>query len=183
MSVTNRVVNQPPSPVYLNRREFLAYMLIGFALLSAGLLVTIVVHFSIPPANTFQHNVGNISNYLPSQSPYPIHINQDRLWLVNTGANITVFSGKTPHQTNHPIEWVPVTQRFEDPLTGSKFTLNGQMIKGPVIRNMDKYEVSLKNGRIVVDTSKIIFGDKACYQISSKQQCDWLYKNQTQFVK
>lgn len=102
--------------------------------------------------------VGELSDFPPGSPPYPIFQDGLSLYLVDTGSELVAFDRHTPHHTRVILEWVPLTHRFEDPLTGSRFSLDGTWLLGPATRNLDRYPVKVEDGQIWIETSRLIPG-------------------------
>ena len=47
---------------------------------------------------------------------------------------------------------------FECPCHGSKYRLTGEYYQGPAPRGLDRFPISVKGGKVVVDTGKVEFG-------------------------
>ena len=47
---------------------------------------------------------------------------------------------------------------FECPCHGSKYRLSGEYYAGPAPRGLDRFPISVKGGKVVVDTGKVEFG-------------------------
>ncbi len=57
------------------------------------------------------------------------------------------------------VPWVPEEGRFHCPCHGSIFERTGQNIAGPAPRPMDFMQSTVSNGRIIVDTGRIVQRD------------------------
>jgi len=128
----------------LNRREFLTYSFLVTLLFFGAMALAAMVWYALPESDYIQ--VGYVADFLPDRfSPgvYPISLNDINLYLVNTGTEFIVFDRHTPHQTHNPLVWVPLTGRFEDPLTASKFSPDGIQLSGPATRDLDRFPVKI----------------------------------------
>jgi len=86
---------------------------------------------------------------------FPSNLNQgitflDKIIIEKKGENIKVFSSRCTHlgcKINHESGG-----KFVCPCHGSKFDLNGNVVNGPAVKNLDKldYVVDKKTGKIVV---------------------------------
>lgn len=144
----------------LNRRECLSYLFLLGLFLQIFIFVSISIAYAMPKRNLF--NAGVIANIPPSFEPTFVRETgyQNGLWLVNDGTNIYAFSWRTPDQMNCIFAWSSVTERFEDPCSGSKFTLDGHYIEGPAWRKrLDQYPVIIEGEQLQVDLSHVIQGD------------------------
>lgn len=139
----------------VNRRELLSY----FFLVAAASLIVSMLSITYSYALPRPIIVGLAPDYPLSDQPYLIK-DDVPFWLVNTGGRYIALKPETTHRTNYRYAWSTVTNRFEDPLTGSKFTLIGQWIEGPATRNLDQYRVTIQRGEIQVWQSTIIRGDE-----------------------
>lgn len=54
------------------------------------------------------------------------------------------------------VEWSDSKERFYCPCHASSFDMNGDFVSQPVPKALDLFEVSFRDGQVVVDTSKII---------------------------
>ena len=124
-----------PTP---GRREGLAYVFLAAVLIAGLAALTAVLIFATPRTPTI--TAGNIRDFPPHGAPYHIGERSIQAWLVNTGEEILIFAPYTPFdKLRCDYKWIPSTLRFEDPCSGSKFTLTGVWIEGPASRNLDTY--------------------------------------------
>ncbi|MFM8781256.1 MAG: ubiquinol-cytochrome c reductase iron-sulfur subunit, partial [Gemmatimonadota bacterium] len=63
-----------------------------------------------------------------------------------------------PHKGTMVV-WQPEQNRLYCPKHKSTFTANGTKIQGKSPRSMDRYAIRLEEGKLVVDTAKVIEGD------------------------
>ena len=75
--------------------------------------------------------VGKLSNFPPSENPYYINVDNDMLFVVNTGTDLVVLDPRF-HSSNDiyncDVKWVPTNGRFEDPCSGAKFAPTGEWL-------------------------------------------------------
>lgn len=140
----------------LNRRELSAYIFLVALLIGAIGLGATLFWFSTP--QTEYLSIGRLEDFPPSDSPYPISVDDFHAFVVNTGLELIVFDAQTPHIVGVRLKWVPSNHRFEDPATGSKFSLYGEWIDGPAMRNMDRYPYLIRDGQILVERWRTIPG-------------------------
>ena len=99
-------------------------------------------------------NSGDPANYPAETATY---VPEGRLFVANTGGHLFALSQKCPH-LGCRVPFCDSSGRFECPCHGSKYDLGGEWIEGPAPRGMDRYDLSLVGGTLVVDTSKLIGG-------------------------
>jgi Rieske Fe-S protein len=177
----------PPPPVEKpNRREFLYYLGgASLALLGAG-SVGVLAQFLNPPlregieSGIFQVDLANIAH----TKEWPISVPNGHYWLANIGGGLLALDGhctfrRAANNEGALPKWVPTNHRFECPVCGSKYQLDGTYIEGPSQRGLDRFtiEVTTHNGilttsvagspvniesatKIVVDTNRVIYGQR-----------------------
>ena len=59
------------------------------------------------------------------------------------------------------VPWCNSSQGFECPCHGSKYNMIGEYFAGPAPRNLDRFNVSNVNGRLIIDTGTIIESPRA----------------------
>ena len=57
------------------------------------------------------------------------------------------------HETFPPTDWVQV---FQDRCIGNTFSRDGTKLFGPSTRNLDQFRVEIRNGRILIDTRRLL---------------------------
>lgn len=109
-----------------------------------------------------------LADYPPSPAPY--RIEDGDFWLVHTPdgqlmAFIPIAPTYAPHVTIDECRysWTPANQRFEDPCSGDKWELNGQLNVAASSelwsnRDLDQYGLTVTDGSIFVQTHQIIEG-------------------------
>ena len=106
-------------------------------------------------------DLGDPANYPSGSATYVI---EGRLFVANAGGHLFALSQKCPH-LGCRVPFCDSSGRFECPCHGSKFDLGGEWIQGPAPRGMDRYDLSLQNGVLLVDTSKLTDGpDRGAHQ-------------------
>jgi nitrite reductase/ring-hydroxylating ferredoxin subunit len=167
-----------------NRREFLYYLGgASLVLLGAG-SIGVLARFLNPPlhegieSGIFQVDLANIAR----TKEWPISVPNGHYWLANIGGGLLALDGHCSFRraTNNEgafYKWVLSNNRFECPVCGSKYRLDGTRIEGPSQRGLDRFllEVTSPNGilttppdgspvsikgatKIVVDTNRLIYG-------------------------
>ena len=59
------------------------------------------------------------------------------------------------------VPWCNSSQGFECPCHGSKYNMIGEYFAGPAPRNLDRFNVTNANGRLIIDTGTIIESPRA----------------------
>ena len=98
--------------------------------------------------------LGDPANY-PTGSATPVP--EGHLVLTNADGHLFALSQKCPH-LGCRVPFCDSSGRFECPCHGSKFDLGGEWIEGPSPRGMDRYDLQLVDGVLVVDTGKLTAG-------------------------
>ncbi len=86
------------------------------------------------------------------------------LYLVRTDSAVLALSQKSPQQgcrialaTDLDLgDIVPDGAVFTDPCHGASFALDGTHLGGPSPRDMDRFRVEVRSGRITVDTTRVL---------------------------
>jgi Rieske Fe-S protein len=99
-------------------------------------------------------DLGDPANYPTDTATY---VTEGRLFVANAGGHLFALSQRCPH-LGCRVPFCDSSGRFECPCHGSKFDLGGEWIEGPAPRGMDRYDLTLENGVLVVDTSKLAVG-------------------------
>jgi hypothetical protein len=147
----------PAASRRLNRHEIASAGFVAAAVTWAILTVVAAMWYATPRAPWV--SLGSPADFPPSDSPYRIAVGRFRVWVVNTGNQFIVFDPRTPTQdVRHRYVWVESTRRFEDPLSGSEFTLTGDLIEGPALRGLDRYAYRIVDHEIQVETWRVIEG-------------------------
>jgi cytochrome b6-f complex iron-sulfur subunit len=175
---TMKTTNLTP-PLSVNRREMSFYIL-GGAMLLLTLVVGSLLLWMVNPKSGQSPVVliGNTNDFPVSALPYRIQLEAkavyqasqtgvyeqliDEIWLVHTESGWFAFDRHTPYafSTRRCVyAWTEANGRFEDPCSGSKFTLDGRLIQPPAQRNLDSYPIAIKNGEIWVDLSQLNLGE------------------------
>ena len=93
-------------------------------------------------------------NYADGTATYVV---EGQLFITNAKGNLFALSQKCPH-LGCRVPFCESSGRFECPCHGSKFDIGGEWIEGPAPRGLDRYDLKLDNGNLVVDSSKLLKG-------------------------
>jgi Rieske Fe-S protein len=99
-------------------------------------------------------NLGDPANYPTDTTTY---VTEGRLYVANASGHLFALSQKCPH-LGCKVPFCDSSGRFECPCHGSRFDLAGEWIQGPAPQGMDRYDLRLENGTLIVDTSKVMTG-------------------------
>jgi hypothetical protein len=122
--------------------------LIGLAVLTGGMVLT----YLWPRPQWL--NLGPLSDFPPQAEPYLIEAGPI-FYLVHTPDQLAVFKPETPHPANQRYLWQADHQRFEDPLSGSRFKLDGTYFCGPAERDLDQYSYKISDSDLWVSLSSV----------------------------
>ena len=98
--------------------------------------------------------LGDPANYPTDTATF---VTQGRLFVANASGHLFALSPRCPH-LGCRVPFCDSSGRFECPCHGSRFDLGGEWIEGPAPRGMDRYDLQLVEGVLVVDTSKLSAG-------------------------
>ena len=160
-----------PSVKPISRRELATW---GFR---AALPLTLIVLLGVAGWRLYpaiqNYDLGSIDKL---SAGYPIHshvITQNGqtvpVWVVHTTERWFVFAGrmKISEDWNCEYKWVPINNRFEDPCSGFKWALTGELLtyfSNPAtdvlsgLRDLDQYAASLKSGHLMINLSQFTSG-------------------------
>lgn len=148
----------------MNRREFLTYAwggLLGLVTLQSavGLFFFMMPRFK-------EGEFGGVfrmgpESSLPSTDAPPRPETAGKFWLVNTAEEGPLALYMVCTHLGCLYKWEQANNRFECPCHGSKFTREGYYIEGPAPRSLDRFEITVEDGEILVNTGRRILGAPA----------------------
>jgi cytochrome b6-f complex iron-sulfur subunit len=97
---------------------------------------------------------GDPGNFAAGSATY---FPEGRLFVTNAQDHFFALSQRCPH-LGCKVPFCESSGRFECPCHGSVFDVAGEYIKGPSPRGMDRYDLQLVGGKLVVDTGKLESG-------------------------
>ena len=80
-----------------------------------------------------------------------------RFWLTRSEGKLFALTQNCPH-LGCRLPYCEGSGRFECPCHGSQFNLGGEWISGPSPRGIDRFALSVDEGRVVVDTRTLVEG-------------------------
>ncbi|MCS6826874.1 MAG: Rieske 2Fe-2S domain-containing protein [Caldilinea sp.] len=148
----------------MNRREFLTYAwggLLGLVTLQSavGLFLFMMPRFKEGEFGGI-FRIGPESSLPPTDAP-PKAETAGKFWLVNTTEEGPVALYMVCTHLGCLYKWEQANNRFECPCHGSKFTREGYYIEGPAPRSLDRFEITVEEGEVLVNTGRRILGAPA----------------------
>lgn len=146
----------------ISRRDFLKYAwgAIGALVLAEGGLVSYKFFAPSTEAGQFGGMIeaGLVDDFPPGSVA---EFKEGRFYLVRTmeGGFIAIYR-KCTH-LGCAVPWNQAEQKFICPCHASEFEMDGQVMNPPAPRPLDRFGVSIADGRVTVDTSTPISRDKA----------------------
>jgi menaquinol-cytochrome c reductase iron-sulfur subunit len=145
------------------RRTFLTTIVCGIPSLIAAALAVPAVPYLLYPRNSVQADqwadAGDLSGLAPGK-PYQATFRRIRVdgwktqsekasaWIVkNPGGELSAFSPWCTH-LGCAYHWDQAGNQFSCPCHGSRFALNGEVLRGPASRPLDRYEVRIEGNRV-----------------------------------
>ncbi len=151
--------NLPPT-----RREVLGYAQVGAFVLLLVVLGVILIWFALGQSESI--DLGRTDEFQIETPVSRVVTLRDKstlsVWVVHTQNQWFVFDGRVPFGSHYPYQWQPVTQRFEDPLSGAKFSLTGEFLDpyhgfaGKTVQDLDRYPPAIRNGHLLIDPNRVI---------------------------
>lgn len=140
----------------INRREFLnlAWLAsLGFLTVN---LAGVTYLFAMPRFREGEfggvYTAGSVSD-LPTTEAAPLNIPKVKLWLSNSDAGVIALYKVCTH-LGCLYSWLPEQDKFRCPCHGSEFQKNGEYIKGPAPRSLDRFiiQVVSSEGEVIAET-------------------------------
>jgi len=129
-------------PENISRREFLNLAWLGSLALLTVQTLGVHILFLFPRFRAGEFGgifpIGQASSVLPEKNTSPRAFNDGKFWLTNTDKGVYAIYTVCTH-LGCLYAWADVTQRFECPCHGSKFSLTGKFIEGPAPRSLDRF--------------------------------------------
>ena len=85
------------------------------------------------------------------------YVRAGHFYVVRTKGELFAVSQRCPH-LGCLVPYCEGSGRFKCPCHGSEFDLAGEWISGPSPRGLDRFALTIAEGKVVVDTSKPIVG-------------------------
>lgn len=140
-------------------RERVGWIFIGSVILLALFALVLSYRFVVPTVNQYYTVVGYLDDFPPSPNPYLFRTDSSIVYVANIDGELMVFSPRTPATTRCLFRWQEGNRRFEDPCSGSKFTLDGLYIEGPSVRGLDMHPVHVSNEqKIIIRFDSVMLG-------------------------
>ncbi len=130
-------------------------------MLGSGLLATAAGWTSLEALAPLANLDG--TGRLPLREPdaYPegsaTFVREGHLYVTRAKGELFAVSQKCPH-LGCRVPFCEGSGRFECPCHGSIYNVAGEYIEGPAPRGMDRYPVSVEDGRVVVNLAELVEG-------------------------
>lgn len=140
----------------INRREFLnlAWLAsLGFLTVN---LAGVTYLFTMPRFREGEfggvYTAGSVSD-LPNTGAAPMNLPKVKLWLSNTDEGVVALYKVCTH-LGCLYGWLDDQDKFRCPCHGSEFDKNGDYIKGPAPRSLDRFVLQVVNpdGEVIAET-------------------------------
>ena len=186
---TQRVVEVSPEESGVSRRQFFNRALGGAFFAFLGLQGVYYLAFFWPKlSGGFGTDVdaGSISDiagevFTSDGAILPLFVPEARAYVVPApSAESEQFAG-TGVQVNNlqalfqrcvhlgcRVPWCGPSQGFECPCHGSKYNSVGEYFAGPAPRNLDRFEVEDRGGRLIIKTGTIVETSRALHELSAR---------------
>lgn len=92
------------------------------------------------------------------------------VFVVRDEAKFTVFDTNVQHLPGESaLWWCPTEQIFVAPTHAETFAKSGKAIGGPAMAGLDRYTATVKHGKLAVDLSRLVHGQKGNTQTAAGQ--------------
>lgn len=148
----------------LNRQEFSYYLFFTILFLFLTLIAVLSLLYAIPrlDPDPIRIPVGTTNDFPSLERPYPITAGEIQIYIVRTETGWLALDRRTPYSMSVGrcrFVWTEANGRFEDPCSGSKFSLHGQLLEGPATQNLDQYPITEQSRELFVDLTTLITGE------------------------
>ena len=148
---------EPPS-AEVPRRDFLntTWKVLGVALIAEAAWTSYDI-LSPKPAAGFGGSVdaGPVSDYVQEGSVQ--YFLNGRFYITQYQGGLRALYQKCPH-LGCRVPFCDSAAQFQCPCHGSVYNIIGEYLQGPAPRGMDRFPITIQDGRVMVDTSSVAEG-------------------------
>jgi cytochrome b6-f complex iron-sulfur subunit len=149
---------QPDKPEDLDRRRFLngTWKVLGVALVAEAAWTSYdILHPT--PAGGFGAliDAGPVGDYTDEGSVQ--YFLNGRFYVTQYQGGLRALYQKCPH-LGCRVPYCDSAQQFQCPCHGSIYNIVGEYLEGPAARGMDRFPITIQDGRVLVDTSSVVEG-------------------------
>jgi cytochrome b6-f complex iron-sulfur subunit len=147
-----------PADEEFDRRGFLngTWKVLGVALLAEAAWTSYdILHPT--PAGGFGGLVdaGTVADY--GQEGTVEYFVNGRFYVTQYQGGLRALYQKCPH-LGCRVPYCDSAQQFQCPCHGSVYNVIGEYLEGPAARGMDRFPITIQDGRVLVDTSNVVEG-------------------------
>jgi cytochrome b6-f complex iron-sulfur subunit len=131
----------------------LGWITAGVVFFGSQLFVVLKLFFSPGPRDRFGEPI-----VVGPQERFTVgsvtHFWKQRFLLVRQPTGFLALSHQCTHNGNCNVDFLPERKVIHCPCHGAEFSLTGAVLAGPAPRPLDRFAASVRNGQVVVDTSR-----------------------------
>jgi cytochrome b6-f complex iron-sulfur subunit len=145
------------SPRGMDRRRFMsgAWKTIGVVLIGEGVWTSYDLLNPSSAAGGGVIDAGPVSDF--EQDGSVSYFLNGRFYVTNHQGGLRALYQKCPH-LGCRVPFCASSGQFECPCHGSVYNVIGEYLGGPTPRGMDRFEISIENDRVMVDTGALVEG-------------------------
>jgi len=159
-----RIVEEPKTEGITRRHFYIGAMYGMWAAMSAALGLPALVYLLFPPKARKQNqwvDAGDIAKLTPN-SPVELTFRRNRVdgwkvisekstaWVVKQADNSVVAYGPQCTHLGCAYHWEDKQNQFLCPCHSSLFGLDGKVVDGPAPRPLDRYDVKVEAGKLLI---------------------------------
>ncbi len=141
----------------IDRRRFLnrTWKTLGAILVAEGIWTSYDLLNPESAAGGATIDAGPVSDF--EQDGSVSYFLNGRFYVTNHQGGLRALYQKCPH-LGCRVPFCESSAQFECPCHGSVYNVIGEYVQGPAPRGMDRFEISIENGRVMVDTGALVEG-------------------------
>jgi nitrite reductase/ring-hydroxylating ferredoxin subunit len=95
-----------------------------------------------------------------AETPHAVELDGKSIFLILVDGKVTAFNRQDTYPRGCIVDWEVRGRQFQfiDPCLGSTYTQDGQYIRGPSPRDLDRFPVRVIDNNVSVTTSTVIRG-------------------------
>jgi cytochrome b6-f complex iron-sulfur subunit len=141
----------------VDRRRFLngAWKTLGVVLIAEGVWTSYDLLNPEAAAGGGVIDAGPVGDF--EQEGSVAYFLNGRFYVTNHQGGLRALYQKCPH-LGCRVPFCSSSQQFECPCHGSVYNVIGEYLQGPAPRGMDRFEIRIQGGRVMVDTGALVEG-------------------------